>query len=203
MRVSFHGIKNIGAAVEFRDKPELFNTTNDPKSGKIICIPQGKSLELHCELDNEGSKDLDEFKTLLDKYPNKDKREKNVLDVSIDRISLQGVSGDKVPVDICMINGHIVPIKHQNKTAVKQLKDLSEKIFSIKQQDLKYDDYYLNSNSCRNSYSYYFEKFSSEPTKLIGVFEQFFNPANIKLVSRIIASDLCTMLKNSKDNGDE
>lgn len=204
MRVSFHGIKNIGAAVEFRNKPEIFNASlDDKKDSRIICIPEGKSLELHCELDNEGTKDLDEFKILLDKYPNKDKMSKNVLNVSIDRISLIGNSEEKIPVDICIVNGHIVPLKHKNQKAVKKLKDLSEKISLMNQQDLKYDDYYLSSKSCRNSYSYYFEKFSSEPSKLLGVFEQFFNPANIKIVSGIVASDLRTVLKKSKDEANE
>lgn len=66
MQISFKGIKNPGAYTHHQKYAQSVST-----GGQSYILPKGRSITFHCELTNNGGKDLDEFKDILRAFPNK------------------------------------------------------------------------------------------------------------------------------------
>ena len=104
MNISFHGIKNAGADFEYRPEHRLVQYKNQ-KNGRTstLFIPRGKTFELHCELNNTGTNDLDEFRDILKAFPNRNGR-RNVIDFVMDSSYKIVDMKYELKNDICAIN---------------------------------------------------------------------------------------------------
>ena len=66
MNVSFSGLKNATSTFIINEQPY-----NILRSGFSFYVPEGKDILLNVQLDNNGDKDLENFKEILKKFPPK------------------------------------------------------------------------------------------------------------------------------------
>lgn len=200
MNVSFYGIKNIGAAFEYRAEPKVLNI-NGQNCGPVsrVLIPKGQSFELHCELNNKGTKDLTEFKEILKTYPNQDPAQKNVLDIACDRAIFTDTMNNQRSLNICKVNGHTVPMNDENYSVCRKLIKLVQTISEKDEKELTYDKNYVQSESCKKSYPFYHSRFADRPEELKLIFNEFLDPRNIKVSTTLLMSNLLLMMSDSRE----
>lgn len=200
MNVSFQGIKNIGAAYEYRAEPKVLSI-NSQNSGPVsrVYIPKGQSFELHCELNNKGTKDLTEFKEILKTYPNQDPAQKNVLDIICDRATFTDPMNNERSLNICKVNGHTMPINDENYSVYRKLVKLVQTISEKDEKELTHDKNYVKSESCKKSYPFYHSRFADRPEEFKQIFNEFLDPHNIKVSTTLLMSNLMLMMFDSRE----
>ena len=159
MNISFKGVKNAGAQMFTREKPEII------KSGPYTTLlPKGKHINLHIELNNEDTNDLDNFKYLLRAFPNK--YNKNSMNIEYDEF-IHPRFNEKEKFFI--INDQIIELNKNTFPVFNQIFKLLKKIETMPPEKLKTENSYVKSLEAIDSFYYYADCFSK--TNIDGVME--------------------------------
>ena len=199
MNISFHGIKNAGADFEYRPEHRLVQYKNQ-KNGRAstLFIPRGKTFELHCELNNTGTNDLDEFRDILKAFPNRNGR-RNVIDFVMDSSYKIVDMKYELKNDICVINGQKFDINHKNYPMFAKIYSLVEKITKrAENNELTYTKNYIGSKNCRDSYASFYNYYRNNPKMAEMTIEKFLDPKRIKETCLMLQSALLLALSDSR-----
>ena len=146
MNISFSGIKNAGAQMHIQEKDKVLN------KGAMFefTIPKGKHINLHVELNNEGDKDLDNFKEILKEFPN----EYNAKTLNIDYDEFINIdTGEKEKS--YFLNGKNLKMTSENFKIFNKIFRLLEKIKVMPSEKLKVENSYIYSEEARDSFCFY------------------------------------------------
>ena len=117
MNVCFSGLKNATSTFIINEQPY-----NILRSGFSFYVPEGKDILLNVQLDNNGDKDLENFKEILKKFP--PKIGKDFVSFSFEE---QQVPGRKRDFKY-FLNGRILEINDENLPIFSKLSKLMEKV---------------------------------------------------------------------------
>ncbi len=150
MNISFKGVKNAGAQMFTREKPEII------KSGPYTTLlPKGKHINLHIELNNEYTNDLDNFKYILRAFPNK--YNKNSMNIEYDEF-IHPRFNEKEKFFI--INDQIIELNEKTFPVFNQIFKLLKKIETMPHSMLTTDNRYVKSDEAIDAFYYYTQCFS-------------------------------------------
>lgn len=146
MNISFKGFKNVGSYMTTNKEQ-----TEIKKGPHMIIFPKGKHIDLHAELNNTGTQDLDDFKVILKAFPNRLNR--NSLNITYDEYIHPDT---KKKERIFALNNSIIDVNETTFPVFNKVFKLLEKIKNAPKEELKVDNSYVLSAESQDAFNYYF-----------------------------------------------
>lgn len=145
MNISFHGFKNVGAYMNTNENQQEFK-----KGAHIMIIPKGRHINLHAELNNEGTADLDDFKVILKAFPNA--LNKNSINLSYDEFIHPDT---KEKEKLFALNHNLIELNETTFPIFNKVFKLLEKIKTTPRDSLKVENSYVLSAESQDAFRYY------------------------------------------------
>lgn len=182
MNISFHGIKNAGAQRWFEDDyPQTY------KNGKIVKLEKGQHANIHFELTNSKSPDLDEWKPILKDY--QFFHNPHAFDLSYDEcINPTTLQKEKFLV----LNDKQILIKDENLKLLSKIHALLKKVAEMPEEEIKTEYSYLrNGTEADDAFRFYKKEFKDEEGKFLAsdyrkMVESCHTPKIVKLGARFL-----------------
>lgn len=195
MQISFSGIKNISSTFDYSKGKIPFDTgRKNSKEDKNI------HTGLHAKLDNNGTRDLEEYQKIFGK---KLLKNDGILDITVDHYTESPRKNEnEIDAVICVINGAHIADHPQNRNALNSILKLSERI-----QEMKEDEFIVNPNFERSKELYnsfpYFKFVEIDKIKdkdgLSKEIKKSLSPEHNKFCATIMKSNLLIALMNLND----
>lgn len=193
MKISFQGIKNAGANKYTRKEPEIIKVDSQQ-----FINPKGTYTCFKCELTNENSKDLDEYRPLLKKYP----YALNPNALKIDYNLFYNPYSNKKTHHI-LVNEHYIEIKRETIPELNKILQLLKKIATIPNKDIKTEYSYIQSKEAMSSFRGFTDYFIKKNENGLDIFDEngytklidkSCTPKNTKLGAKSITKNLTEAL---------
>ncbi len=146
MNISFHGVKNTGSYHYTRKSTEMVPAAG----GYVLILPKGRHTNIHVELNNKNGNDLDEFRPILEKYPNYHNR--TALNFAYDYFEDEK-SGKKQSFFI--INNQQIALNDENLPVLNKIYKLMKKIAGMDKEELKVENSYVTSPEAKAAFQAY------------------------------------------------
>lgn len=189
MQISFHGIKNIGSYFYDRETPERIRSGN-----YVLEIPKGRFTNIHVELTNTNGNDLEEYGSILQKYPNK--RNPNALNFSYD--SFSDLKTNKKH-RIFSINGKDVDLNDGSLRIFIKLYNLMKKIATTESDELVLDrNYFLSGEASEAFFPYRYYKPEKDFGRILEIaHSKYFARNGAKYLSEKLSNVLTKYILNT------
>ena len=186
MKINFKGIKNAGAYSHVQKK-DLY-VSQDGKD--FTKFPQGRYSVINFELNNNESNDLDEFREILQKYPNH--FNSNTLNIEI-----RELNDENKP--IIALNQNQIKMNRENLKTYAKVFKLLDKISKTPNEDLKVENSYVNSFLAMSGLGF-FTLFSKSLESFIKIVDKAHYPEPVKNISehasKLFEKELVDYLNN-------
>lgn len=192
MQISFSGMKNIGSTCDYSKGKISFDTgRKNSKEDKNI------HAGLHVKLDNEGSKDLEEYQKIFGK---KLLKNDGILDITVDHyVENPRKKENGIDAVICMINGAHIADHPQNRNALNSILKLSERIQEMKADEFVVSPNFEQSSELYNSFPFFkFVEIDNikDQDNLSKAVKKSLSPEHNKFCATIMKSNLLIAMMN-------
>lgn len=145
MNISFHGVKNTGSYHYTRKSTEMI-----PAGRYVMILPKGRRTNIHVELNNQNGNDLDEFRDILEKYPNY--HNKTALNFVYDYMEDEKTGAKQ---HFYTINNNLVEMNDKNLPVLSKIFKLMKKISTMDKEELKVENRYVTSPEAHDAFEAY------------------------------------------------
>lgn len=182
MNISFKGFENTGIGLEINPKEKIVK-----KAGAEIVVPPYKHLTLNAKLNNIGEKDLDNFRRILEKFPNAS--EKDSVNFSYDEYYS---NFEKKTKKEFWLNDKPLILNDHNLEVFSKLAKLFTRLSKVKDNELKQDKNYIGSLDCRYNFSYFNRYPDSQEFEYYA--KGFHNPSEIRENAAFMSDEFQKMM---------